>query len=56
MCIGAGGGLNVVLKAILNPDDEVITIALYFVEYDFYVQNHGGRLVVCESDAQRSSM
>ena len=52
MCVGAGGGLNVVLKAILNPDDEVIAIAPYFVEYDFYVQNHGGRLVVCDSDAQ----
>ena len=52
MCVGAGGGLNVVLKAILNPDDEVITIAPYFVEYDFYVQNHGGRLVICDSDAQ----
>ncbi len=52
MCVGAGGGLNVVLKAILNPDDEVITIAPYFVEYDFYVQNHGGRLVVCDSDTQ----
>lgn len=52
MCVGAGGGLNVVLKAILNPDDEVITIAPYFVEYDFYVQNHRGHLVVCDSDTQ----
>ena len=52
MCVGAGGGLNVVLKAILNPDDEVITVAPYFVEYDFYVQNHGGRLIVCDSNTQ----
>ncbi len=52
MCVGAGGGLNVVLKAILNPDDEVIAIAPYFVEYDSYARNHGGRLVVCDSDAQ----
>lgn len=51
MCVGAGGGLNVVLKAILNPNDEVITVAPHFVEYSHYVQNHGGRLVVCDSDA-----
>ena len=51
MCVGAGGGLNVVLKAILNPQDEVITIAPHFVEYSHYVENHGGRLVVCDSDA-----
>ena len=52
MCVGAGGGLNVLLKAILNPDDEVITIAPHFVEYSHYVQNHGGRLIVCDSDAE----
>ncbi len=45
-CVGAGGGLNVVLKALLNPGDEVIALAPYFVEYDFYVQNHGGVLKV----------
>lgn len=45
MSCGAGGGLNVVLKSILNPGDEVITLAPYFVEYGFYIQNHGGRLV-----------
>lgn len=51
MCVGAAGGLNVLLKAILNPDDEVITIAPHFVEYGFYADNHGGRLVVCDSAA-----
>ena len=52
MCVGAGGGLSVMLKAILNPNDEVITIAPHFVEYShYYVQNHGGRLVVCDRDA-----
>jgi aspartate aminotransferase len=39
---GAGGGLNVILKTILNPGDEVIILAPYFVEYKFYIDNHGG--------------
>lgn len=45
MTCGAGGGLNVILRAILNPDDEVICSAPYFVEYGFYVGNYKGRLV-----------
>ncbi len=44
MTVGAGGGLNVVFKAILDPGDEVIVPRPYFVEYDFYVDNHGGSL------------
>ncbi len=44
MTCGAGGGLNVVLKAILDPCDEVITPAPFFVEYGFYADNHGGVL------------
>lgn len=44
MCCGAGGGLNVVLKALLDPGDEVIALTPYFVEYGFYAQNHGGVL------------
>lgn len=50
MTCGAAGGLNVVLKSILNPGDEVIALAPYFVEYGFYVENHGGRLVVVPTD------
>lgn len=45
MTVGAGGGLNVVFKAILDPGDEVVTPAPGFVEYDFYVDNHGGKCV-----------
>jgi len=44
MTCGAAGALNVMLKAILDPGDEVITPAPYFVEYGFYVDNHGGVL------------
>ncbi|MCE5266221.1 MAG: pyridoxal phosphate-dependent aminotransferase [Deltaproteobacteria bacterium] len=42
MTCGAGGALNVILKTILDPDDEVILPAPFFVEYCFYVDNAGG--------------
>lgn len=42
MTVGAGGGLNVVLKTILNPGEEVIIPSPYFVEYNFYLDNHQG--------------
>ena len=44
MTCGAAGALNVILKALLDPGDEVIVSAPYFVEYGFYVDNHGGIL------------
>jgi len=42
MTCGASGALNVALKTILNPGEEVIILAPYFVEYKFYIDNHGG--------------
>jgi aspartate aminotransferase len=45
MSVGAAGGLNAVLKAVLNPGDEVVVARPYFLEYRAYVANHGGRLV-----------
>lgn len=45
MSCGAGGGLNVVLKAVTDPGDEIVAIPPYFVEYGFYAENHGGVLV-----------
>lgn len=42
MTVGAGGGLNVVLKTILDPEDEVIIPSPYFVEYNFYLENFQG--------------
>ena len=42
MTCGAGGALNVVLKTLLNPGEEVIILVPYFAEYLFYVGNHGG--------------
>ena len=49
MVCGAAAGLNVVLKSILNPDEEVIIFAPYFAEYKFYVGNGGGTPVVVET-------
>jgi aspartate aminotransferase len=50
MCVGAGGGLNVTLKTLLDPGDEVVLLAPYFVEYLFYVENHGGVSRIVETD------
>jgi aspartate aminotransferase len=44
MTCGAAGALNVILKALLDPGDEVLVPAPYFVEYGFYADNHGGVL------------
>jgi aspartate aminotransferase len=44
MTCGAAGALNITLKALLDPGDEIITPAPYFVEYSFYADNHGGVL------------
>lgn len=45
MTVGAAGGLNVILKSLLNPGDEVITFAPYFGEYRAYTNNYDGVLV-----------
>ncbi|MBN1381374.1 MAG: pyridoxal phosphate-dependent aminotransferase [Deltaproteobacteria bacterium] len=42
MTCGAGGALNVALKALLDPGDEVVIPVPYFVEYGFYTDNAGG--------------
>jgi aspartate aminotransferase len=52
MTCGAAGGLNVVLKTILNPGDEVIVFAPYFVEFGNYIDNHGGVIRVLPTDEQ----
>ena len=46
MTVGAASGLNVILKTILDPGDEVVTFAPYFVEYGSYVRNYDGELRV----------
>ncbi|MFP4382676.1 MAG: pyridoxal phosphate-dependent aminotransferase [Spirochaetia bacterium] len=48
MTCGAGGALNVALKTILNPGDEVIASTPCFMEYSFYAANHGGSLILAD--------
>ena len=50
MTCGAGGALNVVLKTLFDPGDEVVIFAPYFVEYFFYADNHGGTCSVVPPD------
>jgi aspartate aminotransferase len=50
MTNGAAGAINVVLKSILDPGDEIILLNPYFPEYRFYVENHGGRVIRVETD------
>jgi len=49
MTCGAAGGLNIIFKSLLNPNEEIIVPKPYFVEYGFYVDNHNGKLVPVES-------
>ncbi|MCP4011368.1 MAG: pyridoxal phosphate-dependent aminotransferase [Proteobacteria bacterium] len=52
MTCGAAGALNVIFKALLDPGDEVVVSTPCFVEYKFYVDNHGGvlRMVPAHDD------
>ncbi len=52
MTCGAAAAANVVLKAILNPSDEVIILAPYFFEYLYYIDNHDGVAVVVNTTDQ----
>ncbi|MBO4300098.1 MAG: pyridoxal phosphate-dependent aminotransferase [Desulfovibrio sp.] len=49
---GAAGMFNAFLRAVVNPGDEMLGIAPYFVEYGFYIANHGGtfRAVMSQKD------
>ncbi len=47
---GAGGAINIILKTLLDPGDEVVVLAPFFPEYMFYVDNHGGTVRVVETD------
>ncbi|HTS65989.1 MAG TPA: pyridoxal phosphate-dependent aminotransferase, partial [Candidatus Acidoferrales bacterium] len=52
MTTGAAGAINTLLKAILDPGDEVLVLSPYFPEYRFYIENHAGRMVLVETDEQ----
>jgi len=50
MTAGAAGAINVVLKSLLDPGDEVIILVPFFPEYQFYIENHAGRMVLVDTD------
>lgn len=52
MTVGAASGMNVILKTILDPGDEVIVFAPYFMEYGAYVRNYDGVLVTVSPDTE----
>jgi aspartate aminotransferase len=52
MTVGSAGACNVILKSILDPGDEVIVLMPFFPEYQFYIANHGGRMIRVETDAE----
>jgi aspartate aminotransferase len=54
MTVGAAGGLNVVLKAILDEGDEVIVPSPYFMEFKFYIENSGGEIRLVETNGDFS--
>lgn len=46
MTCGAAGALNVALKVILDPEDEVIVPSPFFMEYRFYIDNANGKMIL----------
>jgi aspartate aminotransferase len=50
MTVGCAGAMNAALKALLDPGDEVILLKPFFPDYQFYVTNHGGKVVFVETD------
>ncbi|MEP9411632.1 MAG: pyridoxal phosphate-dependent aminotransferase [Candidatus Brocadia sp.] len=50
MTAGGAGALNIILKAILNPGDEVIVLSPLYLEYPYYIDNHGGVCCLAETD------
>ena len=50
MTVGAASAMNDVLHSLLDQDDEVIVIAPYFMEYNGYIANHGGKPVIVQTD------
>lgn len=50
MTVGAASAMNDVLHSILNEGDEVIVLAPFFMEYNNYIANHNGKVVICDTD------
>jgi aspartate aminotransferase len=50
MTVGAGGGLNVFIKTVMEAGSRVIILAPYFPEYEFYISGHHGLVEVVQTD------
>ena len=52
MTVGAAGGINTILRSILDEDDEVVLIAPFFGEYVFYVEHQTGvsKIATCDEN------
>jgi aspartate aminotransferase len=49
MTVGSAGGINVIMKTLLDPGDEVLVMSPFFVEFMFYISNHGGVMKLVET-------
>jgi aspartate aminotransferase len=49
LTVGAAGSLNVALKTIVEQGDEVAVLAPFFMEYTFYADNHGAKVIIAET-------
>ena len=56
MTVGAGSALNILLRTILNPEDEVIVFAPYFLEYGNYIRTYGGVTVEVSANPEGGFM
>lgn len=45
MEVGAGGALNVIIKTVVNPGEQIIIPCPYFAEYNNYARNHEADVV-----------
>ncbi|HON85672.1 MAG TPA: pyridoxal phosphate-dependent aminotransferase [Syntrophorhabdaceae bacterium] len=52
MSAGSAGGINILLKSMLNSGDEVIVPKPYFMEYKYYIESHGGAIKTVSTDEQ----
>lgn len=52
MVCGAAAGINIILKSIINPNDEVIVFAPYFMEYNNYIENYDGKVIAISPNTE----
>ncbi|MHC4860879.1 MAG: pyridoxal phosphate-dependent aminotransferase, partial [Planctomycetota bacterium] len=52
MTVGAGGGMNIFLKTIMEAGAKVVILAPYFPEYEFYVESHAGVAEIVQTDEE----